>query len=128
MEETHRAIKALCAYLRNVNGRQTWQDYGIREYLSVTDWFVREQVPEADDFVDYWIEHMKPGLPGRFQIRIELSSGRTLGVYWAQPGAILQSNEEREAYALLRDMTFTPFMADRLKRNTPIDHPDFGSW
>lgn len=121
------AIKELCAFLPNENGRECWGDYGVRDYLSVTSWTVREVKREAGDgFADYFIDSANPDMPGAFQVRIEQTTGRVLGVWNALPAS--DDPVVRQKAALLFDLTFTPFMADKLKKFKPIDHPDAGSW
>lgn len=126
-EVTDKAIKALCAFLPNVNGRQCWGDYGMRDYLSITGWTVTETKRGAGDgFTDFWVDHGGRDMPGRFQVRIQDDTNKSLGVWNATP--MLDDPVLREKAALLFDLTFTPFMADRLRKLTPIDHPDAGSW
>lgn len=121
-----RAIKELCAFLPKENERQCWGDYAMRDYLSVTGWDVKEAKKEAGDgFVDFWVAHTNPNMPGAFQVRIG-DDNRVLGIWTATPS--IDDPVLREKAALLFDLTFTPFMADRLKRHKPIDHPDAGSW
>lgn len=122
-----KAIKGLCAFLPRENARWVWGDYGMRDYLSITSWSVRSATEEAGDgFTDFWIDSIKPDMPGAFQVRIELPTGRVLGVWTATP--LLEDPALREKAALLFDLTFTPFMADRLTKHKPINHPDAGSW
>jgi hypothetical protein len=130
MDETmERAIRELCAFLPQCNGREVWSEFNVREYLSVTSWrVVRSEQEAGDGFADFWIESTLGSMPGEFQVRIDLTTGRRLGVYWSAQS--LTDPELIKTAATLLDLTFTPFMVDRLRKQqqSHIDHPDAGSW
>jgi hypothetical protein len=120
-------IKELCAFLPKVNPRGVWEQFGIREYLSTTHWTIREEVVNEDTgYCDFWLEHVKPGFPGRLQVRTNWTATELVGVYWAQPGG--GDRETAQQYALFRDLIWTQNMVGQLGRPSMKHYPDAGSW
>lgn len=120
-------IKELCAFLPKINPRGVWGQFGIREYLSVTNWTIVERSLNADTgYCDFILEHVKPGFPGRFQFRTDWDANKMVGIYWAP-----EPTEDpilRAKAALLFDLTFTPNMVGHLGRPSMTHYPDAGSW
>lgn len=120
-------IKELCAFLPLINPRGVWEQFGIREYLSTTHWSQSGPVFNEDTgYVDFHLEHVKPGFPGRFTIRTNWEVTNIVGVYWATEPT--EDSELRAKAALLFDLTFTENMVGQIGRPSIKNYPDAGSW
>lgn len=121
-------IKELCARLPNNNARSVWEDFAMREYLSINMWQQASRVEdEENDMIDFTLHTGKPEWPGSFVVRTNFEATKVMDFYW-QPQALL-AQEKIDKAALLFDLTYTPDLAFRLKKpSKPLEYPDAGSW
>lgn len=121
-------IKELCAFLPKVNGRSVWDEFKMRNYLSITMWKQIEKRPGPNGaYYSFFLGTInKDDWPGVFEVRTNWEATEVIGIYFSYPSTL--NEEMAKKQCLLFDLTFTPDMQAHLRRMSEMNYPDAGSW